>query len=291
MSKVYEMMTDRVLAAIEAGTAPWRKTWKGKQRIVAAYDGRRYKGINRILLPFMAQGYADMIFLTYKKATELGGSVKKGAKGFPVYLWNWVEKIDPATGDTVSFPIFRYFTVFNIADCEGIQLPAWYVKMNDAEPNDNEKNEACEHIVSGYNNAPKVVFGGDRACYSPATDIVSMPNMADFEGSEEYYSTLFHELAHSTGHASRLNRKEVMSIDYFGSHDYSLEELVAELTATFLCSEAGIDQKVIDNQAAYLAGWYAKLKNDPKLFATAAGRAQKAADHILGASDKVQEES
>lgn len=291
MSKVYEMLTNHVLTAIQAGTAPWRKTWKGKQRVVASYDGRRYKGINRVLLPFMAMGYSDMIFLTYKKASALGGSVKKGAKGFPVYLWNWVEKTDPATGQLSAFPIFRYYTVFNIADCEGIELPKWYTDMNVTEPNENERIESCERIVQGFKGAPEIVHGGDRACYYPSLDKVNMPNLSDFEGSEEYYSTLFHELAHSTGHTNRLNRKEVMGLDYFGSHNYSLEELTAELTSTFLCSEAGIEQKVIDNQAAYLASWFKKLQSDPKLFATAAGRAQKAADHILGTSEKVEEEA
>lgn len=289
MSKVYQMMTDRLLAAIAAGTAPWRKTWKGKHRIVASYDGRRYKGINRILLPFMAADKADLIFLTFKKVKELGGTVKKGASGFPVYLWNWVEKLDPATGDKSSFPIFRYYTVFNVADCEGIKLPAWYAKESATVENENDAIASCEAIVANYTNSPEIIFGGDRACYFPSLDKIHMPNMADFDGSEEYYSTLFHEMAHSTGHSSRLNRKEVMGVDYFGSHNYSLEELVAELTSAFLCGEAGIDQKVIDNQAAYLAGWHAKLSSDPKMFAMAAGRAQKAADHILGISEKAEE--
>ena len=221
MSKVYEMMTARILDAIKAGTAPWRKTWR--TRIVASYDGRRYRGINRVLLPFMAEECEHMLFLTYKKAQALGGTVRKGSKGFPVYLWNWIERADPVTGAPETFPIFRYYTVFNIADCDGIELPEWYVKATAPNGVINNPIEECERIVRGYKDAPVMVYGGDRACYRPSTDTIQVPTLQAFEGSEEYYSTLFHEFAHSTGHGSRLNRKEVTGSDYFGSHDYSLE--------------------------------------------------------------------
>ena len=129
---------------------------------------------------------------------------------------------------------------------------------------------------------PELVYGGDRACYSPSFDQIKMPPRGAFESAEGFYETLFHEAGHATGHTSRLHRKELMAGSHFGGQDYSLEELVAELCAAFLCAEAGIDQAVLTNQAAYLQGWMEKLRMDPSAFVTAAARAQKAADFILG---------
>ena len=138
---------------------------------------------------------------------------------------------------------------------------------------------AAENIVAGF-SGPKVTEGGNRACYQASLDRVTVPAKGQFASEGEYYSTLFHELAHSTGHKSRLDRKEV-GASTFGSEPYSVEELTAELTSAFLCHEAGIDN-TLENSAAYIQGWMAKLKDDPKAFITAAGRAQKAADFILG---------
>jgi len=134
---------------------------------------------------------------------------------------------------------------------------------------------------------PELRYGGDKACYMPGMDLLKMPPRMAFGSAEGFYETLFHEMGHATGHASRLNRKEITGSIYFGSQDYSLEELVAELTAAFLCAEAGIDQSVLENQAAYLQGWLEKLQKEPSAFITAAARAQKAADFITGA--KMQE--
>ena len=128
---------------------------------------------------------------------------------------------------------------------------------------------------------PALTYGGDRACYSPAFDEIRMPPRKAFPSAEGFYETLFHEAGHSTGHASRLNRKELVSSDGFGGHLYSQEELTAELTAAFLCAEAGIDQLVLENQAAYLQSWLDKLRKEPEAFVKAAARAQKAADWIL----------
>ena len=130
-------------------------------------------------------------------------------------------------------------------------------------------------------NKPIVQYGGDRACYSPTFDCIKLPNQEAFKSPEEFYSTAFHELLHATGHGSRLGRKGILEPSYFGSHDYSQEELVAEFGSSMLCGFAGIEQQTIENSAAYLQGWLKVLKGDKKLAIIAAGQAQRAADFIL----------
>jgi antirestriction protein ArdC len=128
---------------------------------------------------------------------------------------------------------------------------------------------------------PAIKYGGDRACYSPTLDQIKLPKRNAFKSPEEFYCTAFHELAHASGHSSRLGRKGVLEPSYFGSHDYSQEELVAEFGASMLCGFAGIEQQTLDNSAAYIQGWLKVLRGDKKLAIIAAGQAQLAADYIL----------
>ena len=144
--------------------------------------------------------------------------------------------------------------------------------------------EAAEAIVTGMPNKPTISHGGDRACYSPSLDLVRMPSPERFTPREEYYSALYHEIAHSSGHASRLARKGITDAVMHSGHEYSQEELVAEITSAFLCGHAGIAPATLDNSAAYLAGWLSKLGDDQRLVVLAAAQAQRAADHILGVS-------
>jgi antirestriction protein ArdC len=140
---------------------------------------------------------------------------------------------------------------------------------------------------------PEIRHGGGRACYLPSVDRVEMPRAETFRSGQDYYSVLFHELTHSTGHASRLDRKGVGSSDgewsSFGSTPYAREELVAEMGAAFLAGHAGIVERTIDNSAAYVASWLQRLKEDTKLVVQAAAQAQKAADFILGKQYAEQE--
>lgn len=277
MSKVYQILTDQILKMIDSGTAPWLKPWKASDA-PRNISGRPYRGINVFMLN-MAQavkGFPTSVWLTYKQIKDKGGTIKPGEEKAhtPVYLWNWVKRTDD-TGEESTFPIFKFFLVYNIAQVDGIELPVSETR----EP--LPILDACEGIVNGMPNRPEIRYGGDRACYMPTIDKINMPNREAFQAAEGFYHAMFHELAHSTGHKSRLNRKEIDSPNYFGSHGYSLEELVAELTACFLSAEAGIAGKVVDNAAAYLEGWSRALRSDPHLFATAAARAQKAADYIL----------
>jgi antirestriction protein ArdC len=172
----------------------------------------------------------------------------------------------------------RYFNVFNITDIEGIKF-----EIPEIESRPNEKIVWCENIIENMPNRPELKsIDGNRAFYSPTLDFVNMPDIKQFETAEDYYATFFHELTHATGHASRLAREDVMNPETFGSKPYSREELVAEMGASFLCSSVNIDyDSIIENNAAYLAGWLKVLKEDSKFIFKAAAEAQKAADYIL----------
>jgi antirestriction protein ArdC len=277
MSKVYQILTDQILKMIENGTAPWLKPWKASDP-PRNISGRTYRGINTFMLNMVQvmKGYPESVWLTYNQIKAAGGTIKAGEEKAhtPVYFWNWVKRTDES-GEESTFPIFRFFLVYNIAQVDGIELPPH--EAREAVP----VLDACEAIVNGMPNRPEIRYGGERACYIPTIDKINIPHRETFDSAESFYATLFHELAHSTGHKSRLNRKEIDQPSYFGSHEYSREELVAELAACFLSAEAGIAPKVIENTAAYLDGWSRALRSDPHLFATAAARAQKAADYIL----------
>ena len=270
----YETITERIIAALEAGTAPWKKPWTsaGAARSI---DGRFYRGINQFLLQLAP--FETPVFLTYRKAETMGGHVRKGEKGMPVVFWKTFE--DEENEQARRGVLLRYYHVFNVEQVEGIpeeKLPEVTRFSHDPIPE-------ARAIVEGMPNAPKIEKG-PYACYRPATDCVTVPSLTRFERAEEFYSTLFHELAHSTGHQSRLDRKTLGTPAPFGSPDYSREELVAEMTAAFLCGACGIAPATLDNSAAYVAGWIKVLKADSKAAIIAAAQAQKAADYIRAIS-------
>ena len=277
MSKVYQIVTDRITAALEAGTVPWRKTWASAGGLPEnLLSHKKYRGVNCFLLSLMP--FARPYWLTYKQAQALGGNVRKGEKSTPVVFWTEWEKKN-ASGEIDKFSVLRYYSAFNVAQCDGLddKIPPPPEPRHDFTPINR-----CESIVSGY-HGPTLRNGlSFRPCYKPALDVVEMPKPAYFDSSETYYATLFHELGHSTGHKSRLNRASIHDADvHFGSAQYGREELVAEMSAAFLCAESGIDSPTLDNSAAYVASWLKAIKQDVKLVATAAGQAQKAADMIL----------
>lgn len=276
MSKAYQVITDRIMELLEQGAVPWHKPWSGGGEAMNLVSKRPYRGINRFLLN--VAGYATPYWLTLNQANKLGGKIKKGSNSTPVVFWKLLEKEDEKTGEKKELPVLRYYRVFNLEQTEGIEgTPTEELEEQEFTP-----IERCERLVASMPNPPRLQHLRQSAWYRPSQDLVNLPKPESFESSEEYYSTLFHELAHATGHETRLKRPTLTDMAPFGSTNYSKEELVAEMTAAFLCGATGIDNITIDNSAAYLNGWLKKLKKDNKLVVHAAAQAQKAADYIQG---------
>jgi len=281
---VYQIVTDRIVKLLESGTAPWKKAWKASNLPMNLTTKIPYKGVNTWLL--LSCGMPSPYWLTWKQVMALGGTVKKDeAKNFQVVVFWKQLKYDKKMSDNEieerTFPMLRYYRVYNLSQVElpKDKLEKLVPKVEVREVNEIEE---CENIVKNFKDCPEVNFGGDRAYYACLFDKIQMPLREDFDSDEEYYSTLFHEMAHSTGAEKRLNRFKATDSHIFGSETYSKEELIAEMTASFLCAEAGIETKTIENSAAYLASWLKAIKNGDKNFViSAASRAQRAADYIL----------
>jgi len=274
---VYQIVTEQITALLTAGTVPWRKPWNGDGQAINLASKKPYRGINAFLLA--CAPYTSPYWATFKQISDLGGKVRKGEKSTLVIFWKMYETKDKHNEDeTKVVPVLRYYRVFNLDQCDGITAPDTDGASSRFE---HDPIEAAEAIALAMQNRPVVTFGGDRAFYSPARDAVTVPALCQYRNPSEYYSTYFHELAHATGHESRLNREGITSTHFFGDAVYSREELVAEMSAAFLCGEAGIVQETITNSAAYIQGWLKALKNDKKLVVVAAAQAQKAADYIL----------
>lgn len=270
----YEIVTDKMISIMESGIVPWKKPWISNNPRNHK-TGTMYSGINHFLLSHFPKPH----FLTYKQASALGGNVKKGSTGHPVTFWKELKIEDKKTGEKKNIPMMRYYTVFNQDQIEGIEFPEL---ETDKPKGEIEALKDCETIISGYPAGPEIYHDqGNRAYYSPSLDQVHMPGKDLFNTSAGYYETIFHELGHSTGHVKRLDR-QIMGIAAFGGTSYSKEELVAEMTAGFLCDKAGILRDCQNNMASYLQGWLKVLKSDKKFLIQAAGKAQKAANHILG---------
>lgn len=274
----YKQITDMVIASLEKGVVPWHKPFGGESMAPRNFvSKRRYSGGNVFLLGMA--GYDAPYWLTFNQAKGLGGSIRKGESATHVTFFNFRE-VEGDDGEKNTIPILGTKAVFNIEQTEGIEWEMPAPRNSEASP-----IEDAERLVAGYEDAPQIVHKNDgRAYYSPARDVVSLPEMSDFDSVEHYYGTLFHELVHSTGHESRLNRDIKNG---FGGEQYSREELVAEMGAMFLCSEVGLET-TYDNSAAYIGSWIKALQNDHKMIIWAAGRAQKAADRIIGKEDAAE---
>jgi antirestriction protein ArdC len=277
--KINEMITARLIERIEAtGELPWKKPWTSISLMPRnLVTQKNYRGVNVFLLHML--GYASPFFLSMKQVNAMGGKVRKGEKSCPVVFWRFVEAKEEADGK--GYAMLRYYRVFNVAQCEG--LPEDKVPEIEIPKREHTPLEIAEQVVANIPNPPRISHARTLASYSPSMDTVSMPCPEWFTSGEEYYGALFHELAHATGHESRVGRKTITEPSGFGSHAYSQEELVAEMASAFLCGYTGILLCTEKNQAAYLRGWLERLKADPTLLVKAGGEAQKAFDYILNA--------
>ncbi len=276
MLDIYAAITDRIIAALEAGVIPWHKPWTGgNSGCISFSTGRPYSLLNHILL-----GGVSGEYITYKQCSLAGGHIRKGEKSKMVVFWKPYETVDEETGEIEKHFYLRYYNVFHLSQCEGVN-PRWAVSV--APVSNLQPNEMAESVISQYVQRSGVILRitqSDRAYYQPATDTVVVPELSQYQKQEEFYSTLFHELTHSTGHFSRLNR--IADIAAFGSEQYSKEELCAELGSAFLVNHCGIESEAsFNNSAAYLSGWLQALKNDKRLIISAAGAAEKAVSLIL----------
>ena len=272
---------------------PWAKPWVG------GYSGmpkslsskKPYRGFNVFFLSFLASqnGYSSPYWLTYKQAGKLGGAIKADERknSAIITFWKMVDIKDDMGEVTYKKWFLRYYRVYNLDQAEGInpdKLP------NDFQAKDLENPlseftpiESCEKIINEMPNKPTYVIGKiQRASYCSNTDTVNMPEPLSFVGEEEYYSTFLHELAHSTGHSSRLDRDGIKGVAAYGGQSYGQEELVAEISSAILCGIVDISNATLKNSIAYLTSWRQTIKADKGIILRAASRASKAVDYILG---------
>jgi len=242
-----------------------------------------YRGINVWML--LGSGFSSPYWLTYRQAQTVGGHVRMGEKGLPVVYWKFRTRDVEDGEEVIEKPsvLCRQYTVFNIEQCEGLRQPA----QTSDDKSQVQPIEFCERVLSGWLEKPTIRHGGDYASYNKVLDLVRMPERESFESAEEFYSTLFHELVHSTGHSTRLNRSTLTDFERWGDETYSREELCAEMGAAFLAGYCGIENRTIRNSAAYLANWLDVLRHDSRMIVIAGTQAQKATDLILSISPAV----
>ena len=285
---IYQIITDRIIKQLDNGIIPWRKPWHGVADRARSYiTGKPYSLLNQILLE------DDGEYITYNQAKKLGGNVRKGAKSkFVVFYQTFLKEVENKDGEKkiITIPVLRYYNVFNVADCDGIE------PHNDFKPIEHKGIEEAERVINEYiaNNEPLKLQNdkpSNRAYYSPSEDKVVLPMLSQYDNESEYYSTAFHELTHSTLKADRCNRVKENELSFFGNHQYSREELVAELGSSYICGRLGITTDTSEkNSAGYIQSWLQSLKNDKKMIVWAASRAEKAANYILGITNESEED-
>ncbi|MBE6630905.1 MAG: DUF1738 domain-containing protein [Ruminococcaceae bacterium] len=306
---IYAEVTNRIIKQLEEGVIPWHKPWKTvcTSFIKAPVDLRKvafnritktaYSALNQMLLSRVGE------YASFKQWTGLGGKIRKGAKSEMVVFWKWVDiKIEEEDENgekklkIKKVPHLRYYQVFHIEDVEGVKpLTLDQITEPEGKPEPEpvvfDPVKEAEALITHYSEREqiKIGYGGDRAYYSPAFDCIQLPQRFQFgEKSGEFYSTAFHEIAHSTGAKHRLDR---LTGDRFGSAGYSKEELVAEISAAGMLNLLGIETPAtFTNSAAYVQSWIKALKNDTKMIVVASGKAEKAVQYILHGKEETTTE-
>ncbi|CDO38811.1 conserved hypothetical protein [Novosphingobium sp. KN65.2] len=291
-SDIYEDVTNQIIAMLEAGTRPWAPRWvSGSATLPLRHEGTAYRGINILLLwsAAMTCGYSNPYWMTYRKAHDLGGQVRKGEKGTLVVHAGTFTPKDGETGETVSDSegeeaprkYLKKYVVFNVEQIDGLDMskypaPAIQVKNRD------ERNEQLDAAFARW--PVPYSEGGNTACYDPVADRIRMPAFADFESGNSFFATLAHEVVHSSGHASRLNRE---SLQNYGKslQTRALEEMIAEVGAAMICAQLGMEPTEREDHAAYVAEWISVLRGDKRAIFRAASAAQVACEMILAATD------
>ena len=283
-STIYDQVTDKIISDLERGVRPWLRPWSTKHGKAGnvmrplRHNGLPYSGMNVLLLWWASEekGYSEPRWMTYKQASELGAHVRRGEKGTSVVYASTFEKDNKDTGDKDKIFFLKTYVVFNVQQIEN--LPARYFEAINDEPDgtvETGRDERAEDFIAA--SGADIRFGGDRAYYSPLDDYIRLPEFGAFDSAESFYGTALHELAHWTGHATRLARN---FSGRFGDDAYAVEELVAEMSAAFLCADLGIEPEPREDHAAYIQSWLTVLKADKRAVFTAASTAQRAADYL-----------
>ena len=278
---IYKMVTDRIIKQLEQGVVPWKKPW------VCNGDGafnriskKPYSLCNQLLLQHEGE------YATFNQWKELDGRVRKGEKSEMIVFWKLQEKIEEEDGEEKlkQIPVLRYYNVFHVSQVDNI-CPLQTERKFETDP-----IESAEKILQGYVRREKIRFSvaeGNRALYIPSEDRIMLPALSQFEKAEEFYSTAFHECAHSTMKESRCDRKTEGKHLTFGNESYSKEELVAEISSATILHSIGIETPdTFQNSCAYIQSWLKVLKDDKKCIVSAAGKAEKAVEYILGKTEE-----
>ncbi len=291
-ANLYDEVTSRIISQLEVGRVPWVQPWGGSGASGPglprnALTARPYSGVNVLILwgAVIEHGWPSQSWLTFRQAQEAGGCVAKGAHGVTVV---YADRFTPEAekeraardgGDAKAVPFLKRFTVFNVAQCEGLR-PG--LASDPAPLPEREIVPVAEEVIAA--SGVDFRIGGDRAFYVPSHDFVQVPPQPAFFEQVNYYRTCLHELTHATGHAKRLGRD---LRNAFGSKDYAREELVAEMGSAFLCAALGIEPTV--RHADYIGSWLEVLREDTRAIFRAASAATKAAEWLLTRHREAQE--
>lgn len=277
---LHQEITDKIVAELETGTAPWIKPWRataGLNQPMNITTKRPYSGVNVVLLwmAMQSNAWARPHFLTFKQAKDTDGTVRGGQTGTPICFVKQIIGKDKDDPDKLrKFGMLRHFTVFNVEQCEG--LPESMTNPEPVKPlNNDQRNALIEEFIVA--TGAKITEGHGEAYFRAGADVIAMPSFESFKSGDHYNATRFHELTHWTGHKSRLDRD---LLNRFGDERYAAEELIAELGSAFLCAEFSVSGDL--RHAGYIANWLRLLKKDSKAIFTAAAAAQKAVDYLKG---------
>jgi antirestriction protein ArdC len=274
---VYEMVTERIIEQLESGVIPWQKPWTGSKN--GAYNRvsmKPYSILNQMLLQHSGE------YATFKQWTEAGGHIKNGAKSEIVSFWKIQlieEEEDDGTKVKKQIPMLRYYHVFHISQVDGVE-PKEKIELQELEPIEEAERVKREYMDREHLKIYEKIT--DKAFYTPTFDYIEIPCKEQYKNVEEFYSTLFHEMIHSTGYYKRLNRLESGASAGFGSETYSKEELTAEIGSAMILNRLGIEtDRTFSNSTAYIQNWLRVLRNDNKFIISASSKSEKAVKYIF----------
>jgi len=282
MNDIYQTITDKIIAELEAGTAPWVRPWSGEADPFPrnALSQRPYRGINNVLLGMEAhcRGYTSNQWLTFRQAHQLGAHVRKGERAATIIYYE-ARMLDKEDSESIAdgsepekrfIPLIKVFSVFNLDQVDDLPTTHQPVAPDFAW----HAGATPDQIIDA--SGAEIRHQGFKAFYSPPNDRIYLPGRQTFVDAAAYYNTALHELCHWTGATTRLGRKLGRR---FGESAYAMEELIAELGAAFLSAHCRLDGRL--QHASYIASWLEVLQRDKRAVFVAAAQAQKAADYLL----------